>query len=225
MGKFVRVDLQCGSSLPAAPAFGEGSLPELSLTRAPPGLSADVLQQCIPWGILLVDPQRRILFANPRARSFLDAKSGLEERSGRVHVERANIDRCLGELVKRAAALSLTSLGADERIGVPDSQGYNRYALKVIPCRTEQGQAGALLIVTDLLSLVQVSREALAKIFHLSDREAEFAELFASGLRVDAIASRMAISVNTARVHLRHVLAKTGCVSQIELARTFAHMP
>src|SRR5688572_27542191 len=26
------------------------------------GLSAEVLQQCIPWGILIVDQQRRILF-------------------------------------------------------------------------------------------------------------------------------------------------------------------
>jgi DNA-binding CsgD family transcriptional regulator len=65
----------------------------------------------------------------------------------------------------------------------------------------------------------------VTKVFTLSEREAELAELFASGLRVDAIAGRMRISVNTARVHLRNVFAKTGCTSQIELARTFAHMP
>jgi DNA-binding CsgD family transcriptional regulator len=204
------------------PAFSRAP-PERPQT--PPGLSAEVLQQCIPWGILIVDQQRRIVFANDRARSFLDAKSGLEERSGRVHVERANIDRCLGELVRRAAAASPTSTSVEEIVGVPDRQGHTRYAIKVIRCRTDQGEAAALLIITDLLSSVHVSRGAVAKVFHLSEREAELAELFASGLRIDAIAPRMGISVNTARVHLRNVFAKTGCASQIELARTFAQMP
>jgi DNA-binding CsgD family transcriptional regulator len=188
-------------------------------------LSAEGLPQCIPWGVLIVDQQRRIVFANPRARSFLDAKSGLEERSGRVHVERANIDRSLAELVQRAAAASPTAIVSEETVGVPDRQGHTQYAVKVIRCRTDQGDAAALLIITDLLASVHVSREAVARVFHLSDREAEFAELFASGLRIDAIAPRMGIAVNTARVHLRRVCAKTGCASQIELARTFARMP
>jgi DNA-binding CsgD family transcriptional regulator len=187
-------------------------------------LSAEALQHCIPWGVLIVDHQRRIVFANPRARTFLDAKSGLEERNGRVHVERANIDRSLGDLVRRAAA-SVSPLTVEETVGVPDRQGHTRYAIKVIRCTTDQGEAAALLIVTDLLSSVHVSRAAVTKVFLLSEREAELAELFASGLRIDAIAPRMGISVNTARVHLRNVFAKTGCASQVELARTFAHMP
>ncbi len=190
---------------------------------APAGVSAEVLQQCIPWGLLIVDQQRRILFANPRGRAFLDAKTGLEERRGRVHVERANIDRAFGKLVQRAAAAH--SILAEETVGVPNRQGQARYAVKVIRCRTDQGDPAALLVITDLLSTVHVSREAVAKVFNLSDREAEFAELFSSGLRIDAIATRMGIALNTARVHLRHVCAKTGCASQIELARTFAHIP
>jgi DNA-binding CsgD family transcriptional regulator len=190
---------------------------------SPPGVSAEVLQRCIPWGILIVDQERRLLFANPRGRAFLDAKTGLEERSGRVHVERANIDRAFGKLVQRAAAAH--SILADETVGVPNRQGQTRYALKLIRCRTDQGDPAALLVITDLLSSIHVSREAVAKVFNLSDREAEFAELFSCGLRIDAIAARMGIAHNTARVHLRNVFAKTGCASQIELARTFAHLP
>ncbi len=192
---------------------------------APPDLSAKVLQHCIPWGILIVDQRRRILFANPQGRSFLKASGGLEERSGKVRGERTNIDRSLGELVQRAAAPSPNFIWAAEALGIPDGEGQPRYALKVIRCRTDQGDAAALLVITDLLSSIHVSREALGMVFHLSDREAEFAELFGSGLRIDAIARRMGIAVNTARVHLRNVFAKTGCASQIELARTFAYMP
>jgi DNA-binding CsgD family transcriptional regulator len=205
---------------PSAPSRSEGRPPQ-----TPPGLSAEVLQQCIPWGILIVDQQRRIIFANSRAQSFLEAKSGLEQRSGQLHVERANIDRTLRELVQRAATAPSSAIVAEETVGVPDRQGQMRYVVKVIRCRTDQGEGAALLIVTDLLSSVHVSRSAVAKVFQLSEREAELAELFASGLRIDSIAPRMGISVNTARVHLRSVFAKTGCASQVELARTFAHMP
>jgi DNA-binding CsgD family transcriptional regulator len=209
-----------------AEVFGTSKqIQALGYTPSGSGLSAEVLQQCIPWGILIIDHQRRIVFANPRARAFLDAKSGLEERNGKVHVERANIDRSLGELVHRAAGASPTTIFAEETVGVPDRHGNTRYAVKVIRCRTDQGEAAALLIITDLLSSVHVSRAAVTKVFHLSDREAELAELFASGLRIDAIALRMGIAVNTARIHLRNVFTKTGCASQIALARTFAHMP
>jgi DNA-binding CsgD family transcriptional regulator len=81
------------------------------------------------------------------------------------------------------------------------------------------------LIIADLASEIRVSRSAVARTFQLSTREAELAELFSTGLRVDAIAARMGISANTARIHLRNVFAKTGCANQVELARLFAHMP
>jgi DNA-binding CsgD family transcriptional regulator len=225
MEQVVNVEWHYGSKLPAAPPLGEIYIPEFRREQMPPGFSAEVLQQCIPWGVLIVDQQRRILFANRRGRLFIEAGGGLEERSGRLRAERANIDRSLGELVQKAAAASPTSIWQAETVGVPDDQGQTRYALKVIRCRTDQGEAAALLLITDLLSSIHVSREAVGTVFHLSDREAEFAELFGSGLRIDAIARRMGIAVNTARVHLRNVFAKTGCASQIELARTFAHMP
>jgi DNA-binding CsgD family transcriptional regulator len=224
LGAAVNVQWSYGTSVPID--FIAADCRPLDVTgAAPSSLSAEALQQCIPWGILTVDQQRRIVFANPRGRAFLDARSGLEERSGRIHVERANIDRCLGELVQRAVAASPTAIFVEETLGVPDRQGHTRYAVKVVRCRMDQGEAAALLIITDLLSSVHVSRAAVTKVFHLSEREAELAELFASGLRIDAIAPRMGISVNTARVHLRNVFVKTGCASQIELARTFAHMP
>jgi DNA-binding CsgD family transcriptional regulator len=63
------------------------------------------------------------------------------------------------------------------------------------------------------------------RVFRLSVREAHFAELFAAGYRIDAIAQAMGVTPNTARVHLRHVFAKTGCSNQIELARKFACIP
>jgi len=186
--------------------------------------SAELIQQCIPWGVLVVDQQRRILFANPRARSFLQAKNGLREQDGKLRVERTSIDRGLDKLICRVAAGNYPAATQDT-VGVPDRQGQIRYALKVARCRTESEEVAALLVISDLVSAARMSRASVAQVFRLTEREAEFAELFASGLCIATIADQMGISAHTARVHLRHVLAKTGCASQIELARRFAYMP
>jgi DNA-binding CsgD family transcriptional regulator len=191
------------------------------------GSYSDVVHQCIPWGILIIDEQRRMVFANQRACSFLEARGGLEQRGGRVHIERANVDRTFGDLLRqmfaapeRTAPTETTSI-----LGVPDREGRTHYALKLVPCTTDQGRAAALLIIADLSCELRVSRSAVACTFQFSTREAELAELFSTGLRIDAIAARMGISPHTARIHLRNVFAKTGCANQVELARLFAHMP
>jgi DNA-binding CsgD family transcriptional regulator len=202
-------------------------LMEFSTRRPEGGGYSDIVHQCIPWGILIIDEQRHVVFANSRARSFLDAKGGIEQRGGRIHIERANVDRALGDLLKQVFVSGRSEAPADSAaiLGVPDREGRTRYALKVVPCATDQGRLGALLVVADLTSEARVSRSAVARTFQFSAREAELAELFSSGLRIDAIAVRMGISSNTARIHLRNVFAKTGCANQVELARLFAHMP
>ncbi len=45
-----------------AEVFGTSKqIQALGYTPSGSGLSAEVLQQCIPWGILIVDQQRRIV--------------------------------------------------------------------------------------------------------------------------------------------------------------------
>ena len=96
--------------------------------------------------------------------------------------------------------------------------------MRLVPFPLEKSGV-ALLAVMDMLGSVQIMRTKAASIFGLSEREAELAELFSQGLRVQEIAVRMGVAVNTARVHLRNVFTKTGANSQIELARIFTMLP
>jgi DNA-binding CsgD family transcriptional regulator len=116
---------------------------------------------------------------------------------------------------------------AESRIGIPDREGRIRYVARVLPCRTDQGRQAALFIIADIIAgpTHHADRSAVARVFHLSPREADFVELFSEGLSIAEIADHMDISVNTARVHLRNVFEKTDCTSQIELVRLFAHLP
>ncbi len=189
-------------------------------------IQADPLHRCVPWGILLVDQSARILFANPRARAFLTVGAGLEESGGRVRAERASVDRSLTQLVRWATSENTDNGGSSgsKIVGIPSRESDIRFVVRVVPCGEEQPGA-ALVIIADLSRSSRVDSETAKRVFSLSEREGEFAELFAAGHRLETIAERMGVAINTARVHLRHVCAKVGCTSQIELARTLASIP
>jgi DNA-binding CsgD family transcriptional regulator len=68
-------------------------------------------------------------------------------------------------------------------------------------------------------------RRLLAREFHLTDREAEVAELTAEGLTNAEIATRLAISLPTVKTHLLRVLAKTGSGNRTRLTAMLNHGP
>lgn len=182
------------------------------------------IEKWLPWGLLIVNAKSEVIFASRRAKSALKEGCGLMTMSGVFHADRACVDRGLRELIrlKITGAVPASESSAPNVIGVPDRNGRTRYAIRILPFDDQKGGGLALIAIVDLTMQFQIERSAAATVFRLSDREAEFAELFSAGLRVNDIAGRMRVAVNTARVHLRNVLKKTGCGSQIELARTFA---
>jgi DNA-binding CsgD family transcriptional regulator len=189
---------------------------------------AELVRNCIPWGVLIVDETCQIFLSNPRGQAFLRAGNGLEERSGKLRLERSSSDRSLRELVQWATAPGRTKTdppSGSNTLGVPGHDGRIRFALRVVSCSHGETRRAALVIIADLASAAHMDRASAVRVFRLSTREGHFAELFAAGYRIDAIAEVMGVTPNTARVHLRHVFAKTGCHNQIELARKFASIP
>jgi DNA-binding CsgD family transcriptional regulator len=182
-------------------------------------------QEFLPWGLLVVDRDRRIIFATPYARELLAAECGLKSAAETFQVERASVNRALTELVRRAAARTVGHEIGPVVIGAPDRQGRMRFALRLLPYQSPENSSLVLVAIMDLMRAGQMQRAKIAAIFGFSEREAELAELFSEGLRVQEIAVRMGVTVNTARVHLRNVFSKTGCANQIELARTFTMLP
>ena len=82
-----------------------------------------------------------------------------------------------------------------------------------------------LMHVTDPEISSLPTKQCLESMFSLSARETELAVLFARGHPLKAASERMAISINTAKVHLRNLLWKTGTHNQVELARLLARLP
>jgi DNA-binding CsgD family transcriptional regulator len=176
-----------------------------------------------PYGIVLVDRDLRIVEANQRAKSYLAAEQGMAGRSGKLHLHRAGAMRRLHESVGRL--LAPCGSGQATIVGVPDAEGRIRYAVRVGAASERLGVQSALLVVAELIDGNDVSRSELSSVFGLSDREAELAECFSKGMRLERIAPIMQVTLATARMHLRRVFVKTGCCSQAELARMIALVP
>ncbi len=189
---------------------------------------ADLTRDWTPWGVLVVDASAAIVFANERAQGFLTAGCGMEEREGRLYVQRSNVNRALQLLIRSVTSRTNEDQSLEQwsdGIGIPDQKHRVRYAARVLPMRDTGRERLALITVSDLVEQPLVRRGAIRSTFNLSEREGELAELFSDGFRLDEIAEKMGISMSTARVHLRHVFRKTGCSDQIQLARMISRMP
>ena len=180
-----------------------------------------------PYGMIVVDRDLQIMKANEKARHYLVAQEGLSARSGKLHVGRACVMRRIQEAVlQMMVSVPLKGLDKDLAIvGVPDSESRIRYAVRIGGTLHPPGDCWALLVVAELINGNDVSRSELSSVFGLSEREAELAECFSKGMRLEQIAPMMGVSINTARMHLRNVFLKIGCCTQVELARMIARVP
>ncbi len=187
-------------------------------------LESEFTQQCVLSALIVVDGGLNILDSTQRARDLLAGQHGIEDCGGVLKIKRGSVCRTVTQLVHQATGGNTGVNAAADIVGMPDNQGRTRFAVRVLPCQYLGGPC-ALIMINDMLSTSHAPLSILAKLFSLSTREAEFADCFASGSRVEQIASDMAISSNTARIHLRHLFLKTGCKTQAELARLFAKVP
>ena len=183
------------------------------------------LGDLLPWGVLVVDEKLKIIYANQRAILALLKRVGLICRKRVLYTERASLNRALRDLVELVPSKDSNRNQGASVIGIPDKHGRLRYALRVVSVGGTLIGNVAVITIGDLSSGSKVRRAEVARLFCLSERESEFAELFASGLRIPEIALQMHVAVNTVRVHLRSVFLKTDCSSQVALARKFAALP
>jgi DNA-binding CsgD family transcriptional regulator len=93
----------------------------------------------------------------------------------------------------------------------------DRRSMVTIPC--------ALVLVSDP-SVSPKSRAAFMRMLYgLTPTESRLADLLLEGLEVRGTADRLGITIETARFHLKRVLAKTGTRRQTELMRLMLSLP
>lgn len=174
-------------------------------------------------GVLLVDAQARIFFANHAAEGLLAAASGLRIE-GRVlgarrAADTAALRRLIGEAVRCGHGGSMV-IARDARpalivLAVP----YKPRAFATEAFASSAEQPGAVIFVKNLEAPVGLALSAFARHFGLTRAQATLAREIAAGDGVAAAARRLGISYGTARTHLLQTFQKTGARRQAQLVR------
>jgi DNA-binding CsgD family transcriptional regulator len=188
----------------------------------PPAGSAEMLNR-LRQGLLLVDADARVIFANSAAERMLRAGSALCLGRDGLRAETLGETRLLRRIIADCAEPRDELGGAGGRLRLSRADRAPLIVL-VIPHRASFAwidvvRPRAILFVTDPEEVAVVGRENLRRDFGLTPAEAGFTRevLKADGLQ--AAADRLGISLTTARTHLAHVFDKTGTRRQAELVR------
>ena len=185
-------------------------------------LAFDVLDG-LAVGVAVVDAQSRLLFANRIADGVLSSADGLTVSQGRV---RALDARRAGELARAiaeaAGAGSTAGMAAGDMIVIERLSG-SKLTLLVAPLGEGRwrgtGSPAAALVFCETNNTALVPERALAKIYGLTAAEARMLAALATGQRLAEFAAAAHISIGTARIHLKHILSKTGYHRQVDLIR------
>ena len=169
-------------------------------------------------GMIILSRDGRILSVNPTAEALLARGDGIARRGDRI------------ALADRAAAKRLDALfagGADDRaeafsLRIPrrDSEGdLNLSAASAeAPAHVvDSGGPAIVLYLSDPREAPRARPEALKTLLGLTQSEALVAAALADGSSLTDAATRLGISHNTVRAHLRAIYAKTGVNRQSRL--------
>lgn len=174
-------------------------------------------------GLLSLDMQGKLLYANEFAEALLARKDGLSVTNGVLRAVTEQGGRALAYLL----ALAKQGMGASLIIDRPPP----RPALKLqalllaeenspsfLPGPSAAARHTLLLLLNDEADTRQ---DGYARQYQLTRQESKVLQALVSGLTLKDIAERHAVSINTVRSQLAGVMQKTGCKRQKDLVRLF----
>lgn len=196
--------------------------------RAEEALPQRVLD-ALSVGVVAVDSERNIAFANAAAAAMLAAGDGVKRQEGRLAAARAFETNTLATYLRHAAAAP--SQGG-ERGALLVARGAGKRPLAVVvaplPASTvaATGDARVAVFLADPDAGPDATLAArLTQLFGLSKAEARIAMRVVEGRRLPEIAAECAVRLPTVRTQLREVLRKTGAARQADLVRIALALP
>lgn len=200
----------------------------------------------LPGGVLLLDGQRKVRFANPVAAQILRQGDGffVEDRCAKRDTSLGGTLRAIGELhlggrlkkfepaLQRAISDALgpwsvrdTPDHFSRALVLPNQEGRPQYVLHVAPL----GSAGlhnafgentrAIVFAYDMNRAASVQTDALCELFGLTQAEARAALQVLKGGSTADMAERLNVSVNTLKTQLQAAFDKTRTNRQVDLLK------
>jgi DNA-binding CsgD family transcriptional regulator/PAS domain-containing protein len=180
-------------------------------------------------GILLVDLDLTIIFANQRAHQMLDAGDPVRRVGDRLALRR-ELARGTLQAAIEAASDNEGRLGR-RGIAMPATLADgSAVAMHVMPLarrrlrKTYVGRATAAVFIADAGGPAPLPPDALALLYDLTPAEARVFELVVEGHSTRNAADLLGIAPSTFRTHLLAVFAKTGRHNRVDLTRLAREM-
>jgi DNA-binding CsgD family transcriptional regulator len=184
----------------------------------------DALTSCIDrmnFGVIALGVDGKILYANATGEKMLREEPAIRARPDRTLLLNETPTSRLWRRLKDQSP----NHSWNERL-IRIERGPGRWPISVVMVPTQEvavrwvsADAGCVLFLFDPERDVTPRMELVAMDFGVSAREAEIAVLISMGLELSGVATRLSISIHTARTHLKSLYGKTGIRSQAELVR------
>jgi len=183
----------------------------------------------LPFGVVLLDKDQRVIDASTSARELLTNRDGITSENGHFRCVDSRNARALAQ----AFAQRLTPTNAKSAansVVVRRASGFRPLTLVVIPSSAADGlfasqHAVACVLVFDPEISIEPPTDMVRRTLGLSAAEASLVTLLANGLSLREAADQLDVSLNTARTQLKSTFVKTDCHGQRALLRRVATGP
>jgi len=200
-----------------------------SILRSERSRSRDFLER-LPCAAFVCQADGRIVLHNRRAESLLRREDGLRARAGRLRAaHRPSRDRLERSLALATRSAAGQGLAGGSTLRVEREPGRSPLSIFVDPVPSEGAdtavfgdpfaQPAALVLASDPDVRTRLPEEALASAFGLTPTEARMLAALCAGDTPAEYAELHRISRETARFHVKQLLAKTGARRQADLVR------
>jgi DNA-binding CsgD family transcriptional regulator len=179
----------------------------------------------LDFGVAGLDQDGSIAFMNDQAERILAEQDGLHIRHGCIIADNHPDNEQLWTLLRNTiGAQSKATRSSGGWTAVSRPSGRRAYAVTVAPgvgIPTVAGipAAWALVFISDPETNPELPAERLARLYGLTQAEAQLAAALASGVTLNEYAESNALSLHTVRWTLKQIYAKTGTRRQAELVR------
>lgn len=168
-------------------------------------------------GILVVDREGRITFANCAAADLLKNHGGTNVR----RPPPADAPGSTGALDWRLRqAIARPERAGDRHLMLPAARD-NPLIVRIVPCRSEAAGVPdgsiSVLFITDPTAAPDVDMSQIGRLYGLTRAELRLLEALIRGCTIRDYASQARISLNTVKGHLKQVFSKTDTSRQSEL--------
>lgn len=189
------------------------------------------LLDLMPFGVILVDKDARVVSCNRHAERALDRGDALRVADGRLHGPSPDHAQRIEDAVRGVITpergrghSSETALTLKCQAGQPLLRSLVVSLLSpgesVLP-----GKPAAGVFLCDVLSDVNAEPERIGRLFDLTAAESRVAMGLYDGLSINEMAAEWKLSRNTIRWHVKHILQKCGVNSQAQFVRLLHRSP